>query len=526
MALTLGRLETEFAEPDANPQSSNTSGDISALLNSDKPKVELPGYERLLSEFAADLADILKDRGLYQRGGLAFILNQQQDGLEVITAQMLRTLVEEHLVCYKIVPTGVKLAKTMSESDAKGVLSAQRFLNKLPRVERVATARLPIMRKNGTIALLPAGYDRESCTLTIPQRDYKEAMSLTEAKKVIDGLLSEFPFADAGRSKAVAVAAMVGLFGFGLLPKGALRPIVIYIANAEGAGKTMLAKCAISPAHGLVKTDGDLKDKEETAKELLTAVMEARPYILFDNCKKHLDSPYLEMFATSVLYSGRILGVSKSFCGENSVTVFITGNGCTVSPDLRRRSLFVELFMEQERAEDRKFKRILDDTALLVLRPDILAALWALVREWDIAGRQKPSLTNSSFPRWAEIIGGIVEFAEYGCPLGTSEIQSAADTDGADMRELVKLLGTTPVKFDDLVETAQGHGLFERLIGNSGDDLKPPQKSAFGKLLRRYDRRIFGDTKRFVVEGKGHSRRFYVVSEAEAMHGEHGQHDV
>src|SRR5207302_3105111 len=112
-------------------------------------------------------------------------------------------------------------------------------------------------------------------------------------------------------------------------------PNYIYHANAEGACKTMLAKTAISPVHGWVKTDGDLKEKAESSKELLTAVIEARPYILFDNCKRHLDSPYLEAFATSVLWRGRILGVSKTFCCETNVTVFVTGTGCTQSPDRR-----------------------------------------------------------------------------------------------------------------------------------------------------------------------------------------------
>jgi hypothetical protein len=527
MAVTLEPLQAEFSETTAKPHPSN-SEDILARLNSNKPKLQLPGDDRLLSAFANDLADVIKTHDIYHRGGLAFIVNPQQNGLEVISPQMLRTLVENHLVCYRIrrwQGTEVAFERTMSESDAKGVLSSQQFLNKLPKLERVATARLPVMRKVGTIALLPHGYDPESLTLTLSQCDYNEAMPLPEAKEVINDLLSEFPFADAGRSKAVAVAAMVSLFAFGLLPNGAVRPIFIYLANAEGAGKTMLAKIAISPAHGLVKTDGDLKDKTETSKELLTAVIEARQYILFDNCKKHLDSPYLEAFATSVMWSGRILGVSRSFCGENNVTIFVTGNGCTVSPDLRRRSLFIELFMKEERAEDRKFRRTLDDGTLLALRPDILAALWALVREWDAAGRPRPSRTHSSFPRWAEIVGGIVEFAEYGCPLESAEIQSAADTDGADMRELAKLLDLTPVKFDELVETARKHGLFERLIGNDGD-LKASDKSAFGKLLKRYDRRIFGGCKRLVVDGKGHSRRFYAVDEVQTTHGQHGEHDV
>jgi hypothetical protein len=512
--MTAIQLARAWTDEDLTMDSAVGGGnDIASRLNSSKPKVELPCDGRLLSTFAEELAGILEGHGIYQRGGFAFIVNRQKDGLEIVTAQMLRTLVEQHLVCFRTRRGGeTKFIRTMSVGDAEGVLCAPHFLSRLPQVEKVTTARLPVMRENGTTTLLPTGYDHKSLTLTAPQCVYEEGMAVSEAKKVIDDLLSEFPFADAGRSKAVAVSAMVGLFAAGLLPQGALRPVFIYLANAEGAGKTMLAKCAISPVHGLVKTHGGLKDKAETSKELLTAVMEARPYILFDNCKRHLDSAYLEAFATSVLWSGRVLGVSKSFSGLNNVTVFVTGNGCTVSPDMRRRSLFVELFMENERAEDRKFRRELDEAELLTRRADILAALWAFVREWDAAGRPKPSRTHSSFPRWAEIIGGIVEFVGYGCPLDTAEIQSASDIDGADMRELVKLLSEhdEPVKFEELTETAREHGLFERLIG-SDSDLKPAEKSGFGKLLKKYDRRVFGGELRFVVDGKGHSRSFRVV---------------
>lgn len=526
MPVTLDQLEAEIAA--ANVQFESGIGSVATRLNSDKPKVELPGNNRLLSAFAIELAEILKYHGAYQRGGVAFKVNRQQDGLEPITFQMLRTLVEEHLVCYRIKRIGqaeLALDRTMTESDAKGVLSSQQFIDRLPRLEKIATARLPVIRSKGTIELLRPGYDPESLTLTIQQCTYNELMPLSAAKKVLDDLLSEFPFADDGRSKAVGIAAMISLFGSGLLPKGVLRPVFIYLANAEGAGKTMLAKCAISPVHGFVDTEGAPKDKVEIAKELLTAVIEARSYILLDNCKGHLDSAQLEAFVTSVRWKGRILGVSKSFCGEHYVTVLITGNGCTVSPDIRRRSLFVELFMEQERAEDRKFKRILDDAALLAMRSDILAALWAFVREWDLAGRPKPSRTHSSFPRWAEIISGIVEFAGFGCPLETAEIQSASDLDGSDMCELVVALASEPKQFDELVSVARELGLFERLLAGEGD-LKPNEKSSFGKLLKRYDRRMFRNGQRFVVEGKGHKRRFYALPETEALARSQGHHGV
>ena len=215
------------------------------------------------------------------------------------------------------------------------------------------------------------------------------------------------------------------------------------------------------------------------------------------------------------------------FAGENLMTVFVTGNGCTVSSDMRRRSLFVELFMEDERAEDRKFGRVLDDAVLLTLRPSILAALWALVREWDAAGRPKPSRTHTAFPRWAEIIGGIVEFAGYGCPLECAEIPSAADVDGADMRELVKLVDEgKSLTFDEVVNLSRKHGLFERIIGSDDSDLKPSDKSTLGKLLKRYDWRVFSSARRFVVDGKGHSRTCRVVNQPDDRHGRHGRHGL
>jgi hypothetical protein len=86
------------------------------------------------------------------------------------------------------------------------------------------------------------------------------------------------------------------------------------------------------------------------------------------------------------------------------------------------------------------------------------------------------------------------------------------------MRELVKEFGTEDMKFDELVDLARKKGLFERIVGSDGDDLKPAEKSAFGKLLKRYDRRLFSESKSFLVNGKGHSRTFSVVS----THGRHG----
>jgi hypothetical protein len=268
------------------------------------------------------------------------------------------------------------------------------------------------------------------------------------------------------------------------------------------------------PVLGYVPNGVLPKDEDEMRKVLLSAVIEAKPVLCFDNFKGHLQSESLEGFLTSQDWSGRILGGQATFRGDNNVIVFVTGNGCTVSPDMRRRSLFCELFLEVERAEDRQFKNYLEASVILENRTRLLSALWAMVREWHNAGESKPRRSHSSFPEWAHTIAAIVEHAGYGCPLETPKIEASADADGDDMRELVKaIVGDTKLKsvtFDELVELANEGGLFERLINAMDTDKgRLSAKATLGRILRSYDKRLVGGC-RFSLIGKGHNRRYQV----------------
>ena len=376
----------------------------------------------------------------------------------------------------------------------------------LPAVERINAVPRPVLRADGTLELLPSGYDARAKTFTATTGIRYQAMSGTQGAEAIRDLLAEFPFADSQRSLAVSVAAMLSMFCGGLLPKGCLRPVFVYVANAEGAGKTMLATCAIHPVHGSANANTKPDTEGEWQKLALATVREGLGYLLVDNVKGHFSSPTLEAFATAPEWTGRLLSFNKTFTGENNVTVFVTGNGATVSPDIRRRALFVELFMEQERAEDRVFKRTMDFHELTRLRPVILSALWGIVRAWNEAGRPEPSRKHASFPRWAEVVGGIVEHAGFGCPLETAQIANAADVDLDDMRALAAAMDPNDrMTFDEVVSLCRDRGLFDRIIGPSGD-LDRSAKSAFGKLLSKYEKRILAKQRRFTIEGKGRSR--------------------
>jgi hypothetical protein len=100
----------------------------------------------------------------------------------------------------------------MRDDEARGVLASLQFLGGLRHVRRVNHARLPIIDSADELGLLPEGYDAETRTLTLVDVDYDEDMPIDAAIETINGLLAEFRFADGDRSKAVAIAGMVGLF--------------------------------------------------------------------------------------------------------------------------------------------------------------------------------------------------------------------------------------------------------------------------------------------------------------------------
>jgi hypothetical protein len=354
-------------------------------------------------------------------------------------------------------------------------------------------------------------------------------MPLADALATINDLFGEFVFADEGRSKSVAVAALTGLFCKHVLPRQTLRPCFITVANAEGAGKSMLATVATLPALGNMPAGSKADDENEIIKMLVTTVKEARPILFYDNLKGHLSSAALEAFLTAPSFEGRKLGVNEFISGDNLATVFITGNGLTVSPDMRRRSLFVELRLEVERAEDRQFKRPLDVPTLTAMRPTILAAIWALVRNWQAKGCPKPSRSHSAFVSWANVVGGIVEAAGFGCPLETSTVAAVADTDGEDMRRLVESMEIgNRYEFAGLVELAKRLDCFAGLID---DDLDRRSKRRLSSIFQRYQRRLVAD-RRFNFDGKGHSRRYWseLVSNPDSkqpvLHDDMIKHDV
>jgi hypothetical protein len=329
---------------------------------------------------------------------------------------------------------------------------------------------------------------------------------------------------------------MFTMFCPNMLPLGATRPASLYIGNGPGCGKTLLAKVAIMPVAGECEAR-TLPGKEETRKMLDALAREASIYSLLDNIKTKVSSPELEGFITSGTWGGRVLGETEKFRVENVTTFFLTGNQTNTSDDMAERVLFIELFIEEADNRDRDIPK--DDvlTEADLTKPDqrslILSALWALVRAWDAEGRPQPKRLMQRFEDWSRIVPGIVISAGYGDPLEKPEIACGADVERRDMHILAKLAAPDPrdegeagrlkaYPFGGLVNLIKENGIFEDVEiwqGRSQKDtwdkdgnLTPAGKSHFGKLLMRFNKRVFklddGRRVRFRAEGKGDSRKY------------------
>jgi hypothetical protein len=306
------------------------------------------------------------------------------------------------------------------------------------------------------------------------------------------------------------------------------------LANCEGSGKTMLISAALVPTLGYAPT-GVKPGHDDELRKRITSMVRAKKSVLFlDNVKNELNSAILEAFTSGPQWEDRLLGSNTSISAVHDVTVYITGNNLVLSSDLVRRSLIAELRLDSGNPADRKFKRDLSFPVLQEMRPEILGAMWSVLKAWEAAGKPAPSQNRSAFAVWGSVVAAVVEFAGFGNCFQSRKAGTPVDRDLDDMCRLVCGIEAKAVKLKtgELIALAREHGCFEHILGislgnerqddsgtnypSSAEKLDRMQNAKFGALLRRYIDRVFEDRLRFVAEGVGHSRRYSVVDVIEA----------
>lgn len=524
----------------------------------DLPHIQLPRGGRQLIQFAREVGAVIGANGVFRRETTPVTIDPESGRVEDMDAQRLRSYVETQAVCYEeqfTRKTGVTMIpETMGVDEARGCLASDSFRYPLRRLQRVNFVRLPVMRKDGRIELLPKGYDDESQILTMRDCiDYPTDWDLERAVRFLDDLFVEWPFvtsAKAGapsRSKAVHIAAMLAIYGAAMLPVGAKRMNFAYRANRPRAGKGLLLQTAIvGPCGPFVQIQAISDSKEEFRKLLDTEALNASPYIVFDEVENRLKNRTLNAFLTATVWTGRLMNSQKKFAVSQSSIVFIAGNNIELSSDLTGRFLLVDLYVPEADPQKRVIKRVIDEVYLAKpeVRADLLAAMWALVRSWDEAkpsARPMPDSLYRGFEKFSEIFGGIVQHAGYGNPMESTAAE--VDPDYADMTAVVERLATDVARraeyeFADIIEICRELNAFEwhldgkmvktrvkikdddPLMGDRYEDterfeLTAGNKSWFGKLFTdQYGGAKFtladGRRVQFGKQGKNRQRRYTI----------------
>jgi hypothetical protein len=494
-----------------------------------KPTVRMPGEGYTISEFGKALGGILKDQNFFKwdKRCARIELNNRLEVFELveIDPQQFRSLIENF--CWVCVikmfekdgaQQSFQAKKSIPIDIARATLANDDFLDSLRPISALNTVRLPVLRKSGKIELLPDGYDEESQIFTISKdNEFAEDWSLENSCEYLRNLVSEFCFRpdDRERATAVLLAGMLTLFGTHVFGSRIVKPAFVITANSEGSGKTLAAKLAIIPRLGYCPTGTVPTDEAETRKLVTATVIDGSPVLFLDNVSGYLKSSALEALITDPTHKDRVLGESKTREIPHVLTVIITGNSLSLSPDLNRRSLIIELFLEEARPEDRVINNPLDNEKILARRSQILSALWALMRGWNEAGKPPGKVTHASFLAYSEIIGGILEHADFGSPFLNPTLRDSGNRDQQDMEKMVEnMLPGFRLPFSELADLADEYGLFENLIPREENDPHATSKrKKLSDLFRKYSGRVFRGGQKFLIVGENSKNRRYLIDQ-------------
>ncbi len=439
----------EAADEIQEPESSAMLAEKPRLLiENSSPDRTVPALRDIL---AAD--DALYDRGVPVRA----VFDQMEQGtvVQVITPDGL--ILMAHQISR---PYVLKVQKdgTVNEVDARLPRSfATMYLDwrgqwRLPPLNGIATA--PLLQDNGTIKSAE-GYDSASgmwcenvpdVTALVPERPTRH--DADSALQLIRNTFKTFCFADAETIDDAAAGVpvvdlskppgrdessfLVALLTAVCRPSLHLAPGVLLRAapmSGAGAGKGLLARCICIIAFGRephAVTAG--ATAEELEKRIAAELIGGSPSLLLDNLNNTaFKSNLLASAITERPARVRLLGRSQMVPLNASAFVILTGNGLTVSEDLARRFITVDLDPRVEDPEARPFKTDIR-SEVTSRRRELLAALLTIWRWGRIATDIERGRSLGSFPQWCRWVRD--PLLALGCHDPAERVSEAKERDG------------------------------------------------------------------------------------------------
>ena len=471
-----------------------------------------------LNVTARHLGQIVSQRELFEMNGELIYFDHRGER-QVMTPVRFRSWMSEEVLIFekRDKNTDLPLASMLTKDASATILESQPFRRGVRPLRGMNSVRLPVLRAEGRLELLPYGYDAETGIMTVEGGvEYETGMDLEAAKAWLGRMFGGFPLTDP-RSMAVMVASLLALYVRHLPGGTGLRPGFLWLANKPGSGKSVLAKAAQYPVLGRAPAV-KMKKGEQLDKEMEAFMIAGVPALFLDNVYGGIESPTIDQMLTSEESEGRAMGGHGLFRAANSALLFVTGNRLELNADAARRFLVVDLFEKgepKERVVDREW--LLNDGVMKSpeWRARMLAICWAFVRNWHEKGMPEGSITFPSFENYGWLIGGIVEAAGYESPFQEPEIPDAINPEKMEfmelMEEVLMEMGMDEERdftLENLAMLARRRQVFEKSVGTEEEGrrlrikmdkidrehqgvatdcgyMTPPQSASFGKRIKK-----------------------------------------
>ena len=401
--------------------------DVDAIMQRaiDRPDLvvhpgDLPATMRALRDLIAEAPGTLFDRG--GRPVRVIAPPDQPLRLAPITSNSFVEIAHDYARPVQIDKDDNHKPVTLPERVAKMWLDSGD--QRLPALDGVATG--PLLADDGTIRTA-SGYDpatRLWCSPmpAVPVSPHPTRQEAEHALHHLRDTFASFPFADAERvivdgldlvdtdkpPGEAETAFLAGLMTAVARPSLWLAPGLLVTApdiSGAGAGKGLLVQAISEIAFGsppVAFTAGN--DRAELDKRIASALLQTGTALFLDNVNSTaLKSDTLASVLTERPAKVRLFGQTAMAELNSTAWVAVTGNGLTVSEDLARRFVFVELDPKCDDPEGRHFAEGRDEF-LSTIHKNRAALLGSVLTIWRW-GRQNADQLQAgkplgSFEKW------------------------------------------------------------------------------------------------------------------------------
>lgn len=344
---------------------------------------------------------------------------------------------------------------------------------------------------------------------------------VTEAKRlIIAEILADFPLGALSRPEILekalygaGVPAVTNMMALILLPF--MREMVdgptpghLLVKPAPGTGASLLTDVFSIIATGQVTPALAMPgNKDEMSKTLTSVLANGQNIVFFDNINHSVDSGELASAMTAPTYQARLLGKSQTIEVDVRCSWVFTGNNVTLSSELVRRLIMIDLDARLANPEMRE-GFLHDDIRGWATenRGKLVWACLTIIQNWVAQGmKHQKDIVLASYENWSGAVGGVLKAAGLGGFIGNREALKASSTDneGDDIILLLEAwweqFGTKPVttkgggdKLDGLIELAVVEDLSLPVRKERGVDGDPSYNStSFGVFLGKYKNQVF-----------------------------------